>query len=588
MLLPAVLYLSAASLRNRVRVQLRRARSPRAVLAVLAGTAYVWWFLVRPANDGGAAALLGGAWAPLLTALGVTALAVRWWLAGADPRALTFTPAEVHLLFPAPVTRRGLVAYKLVRAQLVILANTLVWTVILRGEGTELASWRRAVALWVLLSALYLHRLGAALVTAAPPADARAARGWRARARRVLPPTLLAWVALAIALPLAEARLALGRAWEVGPGALAHAVARALDAPPAATVLAPARALVAPTFAADAGEWARALGPALALLALHFLWVLRTDAAVHEAALVASERRARAGADRRAGGPGDARRSAAADDAAVVPPARRWTPPLAPEGPAALAIVWKNAVAALRATALARVLALYGVVAAGLLVLSARDPRLAEVVTVVVGVWLTLLLAAGPLWVRFDLRQDLAHLAVLRAWPLAGRDVVAAEVLASTLALTAAQLAILVLLFLASLGAPFALGFSLEERAAGLATAALGLPGVNVASLTVQNGAALLFPSWVRPAYGPRGVEAMGQNLLSTGMALALAALLLAPPLAAAAALAWALRPLLGSWGLAPAALLLTAATVLEMRPVHAWLGRVFERTDPSALGAAR
>jgi hypothetical protein len=167
-LLSAVAYLSAASLRNRVRVQLRRARSPRTVAAVLAGSVYVWWFLVRPANAGGAAALLADAWAPRVAALGLTALAVRWWLAGADPRALAFTPAEVHLLFPAPVTRRGLVAYKLLRAQLVILANTLIWTVILRGEGTELAAWRRALAVWVLLSVLYLHRLGAALVTGAP------------------------------------------------------------------------------------------------------------------------------------------------------------------------------------------------------------------------------------------------------------------------------------------------------------------------------------------------------------------------------------------------------------------------------------
>ena len=255
---------------------------------------------------------------------------------------------------------------------------------------------------------------------------------------------------------------------------------------------------------------------------------------------------------------------------------------------AALAIVWKNAVAALRATALARVLALYGVVAAGLLALSTRDPRLAEIVTVVVGVWLTMLLVAGPLWVRFDLRQDLAHLAVLRAWPLAGRDVVGAEVLASTLALTVAQLAILVLLFVASLGAPFALGFSLDERAAGLATAALGLPGLNAASLTVQNGAALLFPTWVRPSAGPRGVEAMGQNLLSTGLAIVFAAALLALPGAVSALLAWGLWPMLGPWALPPAAALLTAGTTLEMRPVHAWLGRVFERTDPSALGAAR
>ena len=588
MLLSAVAYLSWASLRNRVRVQLRRARSPRTVIAVAAGATYVWWFLVRPANAGGAAALLGDAWAPRLAALGLTLLAARWWLAGADPRALAFSPAEVHLLFPAPVTRRGLVAYKLLRAQLVILVNTIIWTVILRGEGTHLASWRRALGLWLLLSVLYLHRLGAALVTAAPPADARAAHGWRRAVRRLVPPAALAAAAVAVLVPVLAHRAQLGAAWNGGVGTFGRTLGGVLEATSATLVLAPARLLLTPTFAGDVGTWPRALGPALALLALHFVWVLRTDAAVHEAALVASESRERRRADRRAGGTGVDRRPVPSDDAADVAPPRRWTPPLAPVGPAALAIVWKNAVAALRATALARVLALYGVVAAGLLALSTRDPRLAEIVTVVVGVWLTMLLVAGPLWVRFDLRQDLAHLAVLRAWPLAGRDVVAAEVLASTLALTAAQLAILVLLFVASLGAPFALGFSFDERAAGLATAALGLPGVNAASLTVQNGAALLFPTWVRPAGGPRGVEAMGQNLLSTGLAIVFAGGLLALPGAVSALLAWGLWPMLGPWALAPAATLLTAAATLELRPVHAWLGRVFERTDPSAIGAAR
>lgn len=588
MLLSAVAYLSYASLRNRLRVQLRRARSPRTIVAVAAGAAYVWWFLVRPANAGGAAALLTDAWAPRLAALAVTVLAARWWLAGADPRALAFSPAEVHLLFPAPVTRRGLVAYKLLRAQLVILANTVIWTVILRGEGTQLAAWRRALAVWLLLSVLYLHRLGAALITAAPPTDARAAHGWRRALRRVLPPALLVAVAAAVLVPVLASRGRLAAAWDVGPRTFGRALAAVLEATSAAAVLAPARVLITPAFAVDTAGWARTLAPALALLALHFAWVLRTDAAVHEAALVASEQRERRRADRRAGGTGADRRPPTSDDAADAPPPRRWTPPLAPVGPAALAIVWKNAVAALRATALARVLALYGVIAAGLLALSTRDPRLAEIVTVVVGVWLTMLLVAGPLWVRFDLRQDLAHLAVLRAWPLAGRDVVGAEVLASTLALTVAQLAILVLLFVASLGAPFALGFSLDERAAGLATAALGLPGLNAASLTVQNGAALLFPTWVRPSAGPRGVEAMGQNLLSTGLAIVFAAALLLLPGAVSALLAWGLWPMLGPWALPPAAALLTAGTTLEMRPVHAWLGRVFERTDPSALGAAR
>jgi hypothetical protein len=589
MLADAVVYQTLASLRNRLRMQLKRARSPRTIVALAAGGFYMWWFLVRPANRGGAAALLGDAWVPRLAALAITVLAVRWWLAGADARALAFTPAELHLLFPAPVTRRGLVAYKLLKAQLTILANTVIWTVLLRGEGTELASWRRALAVWLLFSVLYLHRLGASLVTAPPPSDARAAHGWRLALRRGGPPVALAALAMAVLAPLAAASPILSAAWNRGFSPFLRAFGAALEAPSASLALLPARATLAPVFSADAGAWLLALGPALVVLAAHFGWVLRGDSARHETALVATERRVRQMARRRGGSLVVARDRAPVGDTAPAPrTARRWSPRLSPVGPAELAIVWKNGIAALRANALTRVLALYGTIAAGLLAASVRDARLAELVTVLVGVWLVLLLVAGPLWIRFDLRLDLPHLAVLRAWPLAGREVVRAEIAASTLALTTAQVGIQPLLFVAS---ALVTHSPLVRHALGagrVAAAVLGLPGMNVASLTVQNGAALLFPTWVRPTGGPRGIEAMGQGLLTTGVALTIAATLLALPAAAAGGLAWALRPALGVWALVPAAALLSVGTLLEMRPLHAWLGRVFERTDPGALGAAR
>jgi hypothetical protein len=264
---------------------------------------------------------------------------------------------------------------------------------------------------------------------------------------------------------------------------------------------------------------------------------------------------------------------------------RRWAPPLAAHGSAVGAIVWKNAVAALRATALVRLLVLYSVLAAGLLLLAARNPRLAEMASVVAVVWSGMLLVAGPLWFRVDLRQDLAHLATLRAWPLRGREIVTAEVLASTTALTVAHYAMLGLLLAATAGTRDALWPQGTERWAWALTAALALPGVNFASLTVHNAAALLFPAWVRPAGGARGVEAMGQNLLSTAGASALLVVLLAVPGGIAGALVWVLWPALEMWALVPGAALLSAATAVELGPVHGWLGGVFERTEPRSTG---
>src|SRR5439155_1724547 len=61
-------------------------------------------------------------------------------------------------------------------------------------------------------------------------------------------------------------------------------------------------------------------------------------------------------------------------------------------------------------------------------------------------------LVLGPQWVRNDLRNDLLKLDLLRSYPLPGRAVVAAETAASTLVLTALQLALLVIAYLAFLG----------------------------------------------------------------------------------------------------------------------------------------
>jgi hypothetical protein len=208
-----------------------------------------------------------------------------------------------------------------------------------------------------------------------------------------------------------------------------------------------------------------------------------------------------------------------------------------------------------------------------------RDERIAEVALVVAGVWGGLLVIAGPMWVRFDLRQDLPHLAVLRAWPLSGREIVAAEIASSTVALTAFQL-----LLLAGLLAVTFLGrivpLSAGDRVALAVAAALALPGINAAGLTVQNAAALLFPGWVRLGGGARGVEAMGQSILSMGASLAVLALLLVVPTALAAGVVWGLRATWTVWTFAPAALLGTVAVGVELVPVLAWLGRVFERTE--------
>lgn len=570
-MLRAFLYLVATSGRNRLRRQIRRLRSPRYVIALVAGVGYIWWFLVRPAHQGGASALAGDRWTMRLGALGFALMTAKWWVSGADERALAFTPAEIHLLFPAPVTRRMLVLTKLLRAQIVVLVNTIVWSVILRGEGLHLAAWRRAGGLWILFSTLHLHRLGAALATAS------LARHGRSGRRQWIPIVVVAAAAAALGWSIYQAGPVLERAWRFGIAAVFQVLGRQLETPPARWVLAPFRALLAPALAPDVGTWARTIPAALGLLALHVVWVLWTDVAFEEAAIEASERRAA----RRGRGPTkDAARTPAELTATQ---ARRRPARLSPDGVPALGIVWKNLLSAWRSGIIARHLTLLGIVSAAAAVFASRDERIAEVALVVAGVWGGILVVAGPLWVRFDLRADLPNIAILRTWPLRGRDLVAAQVASSALALTVFQLVLLAgLLALTFMGdvipVPTANRFALASAVA------LALPGVNAAALTIQNAVTLLFPAWIRLGTGTRGVEAMGQSLVSMAGSVALLAVLLLPPAALAAGVAYVLRPHVAAWAFAPGAALGSAVALVELVPVMAWLGRVFERTEPSAI----
>ena len=91
--------------------------------------------------------------------------AVAWgWIFGVERRVLAFSPAEVTFLFSGPVSRRGLIQFKLLHSQLLILFNALLWTLILSRERFGVSPWLRVISIWVLLTTLSLHRLGASFV----------------------------------------------------------------------------------------------------------------------------------------------------------------------------------------------------------------------------------------------------------------------------------------------------------------------------------------------------------------------------------------------------------------------------------------
>jgi hypothetical protein len=569
----ALAWLLARGAVNRVVRRARRVRQPRYALALLAGFGYFWFVLVRPRGD---VTLVGGApdgTQHLLYALGFAILVASWWLFGSDEVALNFTPAEVQLLFTAPLTRRQVVAFKLMQAQLVILVSVLIWIAILgRAPGSPI---ERVISLWIIFTTLYLHRVGASLVRES--AAEHGASGLRKHVVAIVVVAaalgVVAW-GIAAQIPVLRAGIAAGNTL--------GAATAILHAPASKAVLYPFRLVLAPVFTSTTSEWLGAVWPALLLLAAHVVWVLRTDAAFEEAAAASAARRAVA----------IARRAGRATMPAASGIRRRFRLPL-PEGSSpAAAIAWKNITALGRTMAVRTVVAIVVAVLIMLFVLNKALPE-SDSVTVLIGrlalTFTGMLVFAGPLWVRNDLRLDMLQLEQLRSFPVRGATLVRAELSAALITLCAVQVPMLIVAY-ALTPPPNRIASTWSGQTALLVTCLVAVPVVSALGLLVQNAGALLFPGWVRLGLArPGGVEAVGQGMLTMFGSLVVLTLCLAIPGALGGVVAVIGTTQAGLWGLVPGALLGAVLVAAELWWITAWLGRVFERSTemPDETAAA-
>src|SRR5438105_2795971 len=128
-LLNASVFIIACSARNRLRRWFRRLREPRYLLGAIAGIVYLYFsFYTRmrasrigtgrrrpPGRPPAEILAVVASVVPPLAAIGLLAAAALAWVFPIDSGLLEFSRAEVQLLFPAPLTRRQLVVYRLVR-----------------------------------------------------------------------------------------------------------------------------------------------------------------------------------------------------------------------------------------------------------------------------------------------------------------------------------------------------------------------------------------------------------------------------------------------------------------------------------------
>ena len=560
----ALFFLLLRTARNRIARQLAHVRNPRYALALIAGIAYLF---VLTRNSGGSPSGAGAGYesAKSFVVVGLVLITAWAWIYANDRRALAFTPAEVAFLFPAPVSRRTLIHFKLARAQLLVLLNTVVWTVIIDLGRADSPPWMRTLSVWLILTTLHLHRLGAAFTRSIVLQAGRPAR-------RVV---LIALVAAAAAL-LGAALLQLVPvlAGATGIDGIGARLADALALPFPRAVLAPFRAMAAPLAASSTGEWLRAIGPAAGIAVLHYVWVIRSDAAFEEAAAEASLARARELDLTRSG-----RRS--------PPSAAGYSPPLvalSPSGRPEMAILWKNIAMVIRQRRARLLTTAFLAAAAAALAVGDVAPRVTHTVGVLMLTWGALLAALGPQWVRNDVRSDLASLELLRSFPLRPDALVRAEAASSALIVTCAQF---VLLSIGALAYWSSVGIRHGERAVAVAAALVVLiPAVNFVGLLLMNGAALMYPAWVNTSRSRLGgVDTLGQNMLTAIAYLLALAAACAIPLAAGSLVVLGTGVLLRGWAAVAGAVMAAVLLIIEGWIMSGWFGRVFARLDPSSAG---
>lgn len=562
----AFLYLTACSLKNRLRRRLRRLREPRYLAGLVVGLLYLYWFVVRnqmrAPRRGRADLTWLTSFAPDIVVGGAVLLwvvAVLVWLWPFAARTWTFTAAEVQFFFTAPLTRRQLLNYKLLRSQVGLLFSVLIASLFTGAARAAVAGrWSLLLGGWLLFAAIFLHVLGANLTKSSfrAPASRVPWLAWASATLMIVVSGLLCGTYLVharalVSRPLNDAIFGIVELGRVGAASFA---------------LWPFRAVLAPIFAATPSAFARALGPALLVLVLNYVWVLWSDANLEDAASAAEQRQAQG-------------RSAPAP---VVRPAPFS---LAARGRVETAILWKNTILLGRYVSLRLVVRVLipVVVMAVVFGLNSKGGSLAPLLLMLT-VFATVV---GPFMIRNDLRHDLQRLPVLKTWPISGRELLLGELLAPIFLLSAIVwflLAVTLALSPAWKDGPI----DVVGRAALLVSVGLLAPMLIAGQVIIQNAAVILFPGWIATGGArARGIEAMGQNMLMfAGTLLALGVGVL-PASAVAGGLGYVLYLFLGWPGLLPAAVLLASILVVEAGLVVIWLGRVLERTDPAQVEIA-
>ncbi|HTR00037.1 MAG TPA: putative ABC exporter domain-containing protein, partial [Candidatus Acidoferrum sp.] len=297
----ALLYLRFTQIRNKVVSFVRQLRRPRYLLGLAFTLGYLsLMLLVRHAPKKPVTAPMIEFFEFMLSFMASALLCVGWLFPGDSP-GLQFSQAEAAFLFPAPISRRQLIHYKLLSAIFGGLLGSCLMTLFMTLPNPD-ADVRSMSSLWLAFwsgNTLYIfHCMGAALMQQRMVERGKA-KGWRIGVKVLVATLVLAGVGLVFAGGFDTLKL-----------------------------LMPGRLLVHAVFVngVDYLLWLLLLW---ALLALHYWWVLGLETPFEESALAQAARRAALMAGKRVHEPRTSR-------------AQRESFSLRPGLPVELVLLWKN------------------------------------------------------------------------------------------------------------------------------------------------------------------------------------------------------------------------------------------------------
>jgi hypothetical protein len=518
------------TLRGRVVRSFRLLRQPKYLVGSIVGLGWIGFSMMRPLLHSrvriGAALWTEGVSSSLpafhrFAALVVTVLLPLPWLLPWGRLGLPFRESELTMLLQAPLTRRQVIQYGLLKSELGVVFGALLLSRFAGGDGP--VAWLFGfLGTWIVFEFWHLNGKWRGLFNLRQTELSVAV----ARSRRLfLTIGLLGFYAVLL-LALAPFASRVAAALHGADYKQVVASLGAFEWPPLlVAVLTPAWWLTAPMFAAGGTALLVAAVPTVVMVAAQRELVLRSRACFEESALERAKTQ-------------ETKRSPTRRLKTLSTRARsRQAFELDRPGPPEVAVMWKNL---MRVSRVPWTRVAFGgsalLVAVAVLPAVLRFPDLTYAPLAVFGGVLTFLLPllGGMSW-NNDLRSELAHIELVRTWPVSAQKFMLAEVVSPALVSLVGSI------FGAGLVLASLFGSRLRQALTGDPTALVLLPrsgellgvgnelaavlmfvslvpmaaAASFLSSALQNLAVVLMPAWMaQGADRNKGVAAFGQRIV--------------------------------------------------------------------------